>query len=101
MVITSRYFDGCPNWQLAEARLRSALQRVGRDGFRIERERVDTPEDAKQVGFFRGSPTVLIDGEDPFADPASPTGLSCRRYQTEAGPDGAPSVAQLEAVLNR
>jgi hypothetical protein len=33
----------------------------------ISEERVTTPENARRVG-FRGSPTVLIDGEDPFAD---------------------------------
>ncbi len=38
---------------------------------------------------FRGSPTVLVDGWDPFLDPASPVGLSCRVYRTEDGVTGA------------
>ena len=34
---------------------------------------VPTAEEAEAVG-FRGSPTVLVDGVDPFADPAAPVG---------------------------
>jgi hypothetical protein len=47
----------------------------------------------------RGSPTVLIDGEDPFADPDAPVGLACRVYPTADELAGAPSVAQLTAAL--
>jgi hypothetical protein len=47
---------------------------------------------------FRGSPTLLIDGIDPF-DATGPTGLFCRVYRTDAGPEGAPSLNQLLAAL--
>ena len=40
---------------------------------------VRTPQEAQAVG-FRGSPTALVDGIDPFADPVTPVGLSCRLY---------------------
>jgi hypothetical protein len=100
MELTVRYLDGCPNWRIAEARLWTALERLGMTPSRVTRERVDTPEAADRLG-FRGSPTILIDGDDPFADDAAPAGLSCRMYQTEAGPDGAPSAAQLAAALKR
>ena len=92
------YFDGCPNWQLADERLRDALARAGRDDVRVEHEQVTTPEQAVATG-FRGSPTVLVDGCDPFADPDAPVGLTCRVFRTEAGPAGAPTVEQLLAVL--
>ncbi len=59
---------------------------------------VSTPDDAKQWR-FHGSPTVLVDGRDPFAAPDAAVGLSCRLYQTDDGPAGAPSVEQLTAVL--
>lgn len=93
------YFDGCPNWQLADERLRDALTLAGRDEVRVEHRRVTTPEHAEATG-FRGSPTVLVDGRDPFADPGAPAGLSCRVFRTEAGVTGAPTVEQLLAVLS-
>lgn len=97
MDVTLQYFDGCPNWLLAAARLREALA-SGRADHRISHQKIETPEQADEAR-FRGSPTILVDGRDPFADADAPVGLSCRIYQTETGPDGAPSVAQLAMVL--
>lgn len=57
-VVTLLYFDGCPNWQLADERLR-ALQSEA--GFTLEHHQVETPEEAARVG-FAGSPTVLVGG---------------------------------------
>lgn len=93
------YFDGCPNWRLADQRLRDALTQAGRDDVRVEYRCVTTPEQAQESG-FRGSPTVLVDGRDPFADPDAPVGLSCRVFRTEAGLAGAPTVEQLVRVLS-
>ncbi|WP_231839581.1 thioredoxin family protein [Blastococcus saxobsidens] len=93
------YFDGCPNWQLADQRPRDALIQAGRDDVRVEHRRVTTPEQAQAAG-FRGSPTVLVDGRDPFADQDAPVGLSCRVFRTEAGLAGAPTVEQLFRVLS-
>jgi hypothetical protein len=98
--ITLRYFDGCPNWRLAEARLRRALAAIGAPATEIALERVETPEDAERLG-FRGSPTVLVDGADPFAEDGTPAGLACRVYRTERGTEGAPSETQLPAALER
>jgi hypothetical protein len=64
----------------------------------IERERVESAERAQEMD-FRGSPTVLIDGADPFLDRSAPVGLSCRLYRTDGVTEGAPSLAQLRAVL--
>lgn len=100
MQITLRYFDGCPNWRLTEARVKEALAAVGASEIGITYERVETQEQAERLG-FRGSPTLLVDGEDPFADQDAPVGLACRIYRTEEGPQGAPSVAQLRAALGR
>ena len=63
-------------------------------------EVVDTFEDATRLE-FRGSPSLLIDGRDPFLDQAGDVGLSCRIYRTEQGLQGAPSVDQLVAILTR
>jgi hypothetical protein len=48
---------------------------------------------------FRGSPTILLDGRDPFADAPSPTGSACRVYVTENGAAGSPTVEQLMKIL--
>ena len=98
MNVTLQYFDGCPNWRVADERLREALREAGVNGSQITYEKIETPEQAEEAG-FRGSPTILLNGGDPFATPEAPVGLSCRIYQTDAGPDGAPSLSQLAVVL--
>lgn len=93
--VTLLYFDGCPNWQVADERLRRLQDEAG---FTLEHATVDTPEDAERLG-FRGSPTLLIEGKDPFATGEEPAGLACRVYDTPDGPQGSPTLAQLRAVL--
>jgi hypothetical protein len=93
--VTLLFFDGCPNWQLADARLATLADELG---FEIERCHVETEEDAQRWQ-FRGSPTVLIDGRDVFATGDEPIGLSCRVYSTEHGLVGAPTVEQLRDVI--
>lgn len=99
MEITLQYFDDCPNWKVTDAHLRTLISDHGLDAT-VSYQLVDTPEAANEQG-FRGSPTVLIDGFDPFADRAAPVGLSCRVYQTEQGPAGSPTLNQLEAAIIR
>jgi hypothetical protein len=60
---------------------------------------VDDLAAAQQMRFL-GSPTILIDGIDPFADDALPASLSCRLYRTPIGLAGSPSVQQLIDILN-
>jgi len=91
------YFDGCPNWHVADDRLQEALEELG-SRVEVERVLVSTPEEA-QAWSFHGSPSVLVDGDDPFAEPGADVGLSCRLYRTSAGLAGAPTVAQLVEVL--
>lgn len=99
MKVQLLYFDGCPHWADAEAHLRQALRETGREEVGIEHVLVTTPEDAERW-HFAGSPTVLIDGTDPFREPDAPAGLSCRVYRTGHGTtSGAPTVQQLTDVL--
>jgi len=91
------YFDGCPNWHLADDRLQKALDELG-SKVEVERVLVSTREEA-EAWSFHGSPSVLVDGKDPFAERKADVGLSCRLYRTPAGPAGAPTVAQLVEVL--
>ena len=55
--------------------------------------------EAAQAG-MHGSPTLLVDGTDPFAAPGQPPSLSCRLYQDAAGrTSGAPTVEALRRAL--
>ncbi|RYV49969.1 thioredoxin family protein [Pengzhenrongella frigida] len=98
MTISLLYVAGCPHWQLLNNRLREALAAVGRGETAIDLVVVRTPREAEALG-FHGSPTVLVDGIDPFADATTPVGLACRLYRTPAGVAGSPSVEQLAAVV--
>lgn len=100
MDVTLQYFDGCPKWQAADENLRAALAQADITDVVVRRQLVETVEDAERLGFL-GSPTILIDGVDPFAEPGAAPGLSCRVYRTDAGLAGAPTVAQLRAALDR
>jgi hypothetical protein len=96
MEITLQYFDGCPNWKTTAAHL-ATLVGEGLDAG-VDYELIDTHELAVARG-FHGSPTVLIDGVDPFADDNAPVGLACRVYQTEDGYAGSPTLDQLRTVI--
>ncbi|AYM41779.1 alkylmercury lyase family protein [Mycobacteroides chelonae] len=91
----------CPNVQLLEDRIAAALadeQITATITHRI----VNTAEEANHHR-MTGSPTLLIDGEDPFEECGLTGGLSCRLYAGESGSglEGAPSVSALRAALRR
>jgi len=97
MDVALLYFDGCPNWRETDQRLRQALVAAGLE---VTPSYVSvTSHEAAERLSFRGSPTVLVDGVDPFADASDPVGLSCRVFRTPDGLRGAPTVEQLVAVL--
>ena len=96
MNLTLQHSNECPNWEQVEAHL-SALANERAD-LHITLQLIETQEAAVNLG-FRGSPTVLIEGEDPFADPEAPVGLSCRVYLTPEGLAGTPTLAQLRAAV--
>jgi hypothetical protein len=89
------YFDGCPNWQ----RTAEDLDALAREmTFTLQLVEVGPDDDLPRLG-FGGSPTVLIDGIDPFATPATAHEYACRVYQTSAGLAGSPTREQLRAAL--
>ena len=96
MDITLQYFDGCPNWKVTRTHLET-LEAEGID-MSVTLHLIDTPELAAAAN-FRGSPTVLIEGNDPFADPDAPVGLSCRVYRTDKGYVGSPTLEQLRDAV--
>lgn len=94
--MTLLYFDDCPHWMVADGHLRTLA--ADNPEMVIERRIVDTIEEA-EAARFRGSPSIIVDGVDAFADPSDPVGLSCRMYQTPHGPAGSPTLDQLRTVI--
>ena len=92
---------GCPHRDLAVSRASQAAANVGATVSIDAAEVVvlSSPEEAAASG-FRGSPTFLIDGADPFPANGEPS-WSCRLYPTDRGLEGSPSVTQLEEALRR
>ena len=99
MDVSLLYFDGCPHWKLAEQRVAAALAEVGRTGESVRPVLVETLEDAERLGFI-GSPTILVNGRDPFASDAGRPALACRVFTTPDGLAGSPTVEQLVEVLS-
>ncbi|MFE7113156.1 organomercurial lyase [Streptomyces sp. NPDC057575] len=97
MRITVLTVPECPNAPLAVERVTAAL--AGRDA-EVEMVEVRDQEQAAAYG-MNGSPTVLLDGVDPFALEGAAPSVSCRLYRDADGTvSGAPSVAALRMVLD-
>ena len=97
MDITLLYFDDCPNWKIVDERL--AVIAADRPDLTVSHHLVETLEEAERVG-FHGSPSILVDGVDVFAEPDAGVGMSCRVFHTPAGLAGAPTVEQLRTALD-
>lgn len=88
----------CPNRVLVLERLAEAVIAAGVPDVVVSERVVDDAGEAAVVG-MHGSPTVLLNGGDPFAEPGSGPSLSCRLYVTDTGLAGAPTVRELVAAL--
>lgn len=89
----------CPNDAPATALLRRLLDEVGASASPIRRTVVTSPQQAADLG-FAGSPTILINGVDPFAVTDRNLGLSCRMYPTASGRAGLPEPAALRSAIS-
>jgi hypothetical protein len=99
MELTLLTVPDCPNAAVFEQRLAAAL--AGRPDAVVRRREVADEREAAQAG-MRGSPTLLINGVDPFAAPGQAPGLACRLYRDEAGrAAGAPTVEALRHALHQ
>jgi hypothetical protein len=99
MELTVLTVAGCPNGPLLEERLREVL--AGRSDVTVTRRVVAAQDGAERLG-MRGSPTLLVDGVDPFAEPGTPFSVSCRMYRDEDGRlGGAPPVDALRRAVRR
>lgn len=98
MRIRLLFVPGCPGMPLLDRRLARAVS--GRRDVRNDRQVITDERQAVAAG-MTGSPTMLVEGRDPFGQPRPLPGLSCRLYRTEEDRlDSAPSVAQLRLVLS-
>ncbi|HEY7145681.1 MAG TPA: thioredoxin family protein [Streptosporangiaceae bacterium] len=98
MRLTILAVPDCPNAPVLAARLAAILP--GRADIPVSRELITDESEAARRG-MRGSPTLLIDGADPFAEPGQPPSISCRLYRDDDGrASGAPSAARLRQVID-
>ena len=99
MELTLLTVPACPSAALFEERLAAAL--AGHPDTVVRRRQVTDEREAAEAG-MHGSPTLLIDGVDPFAAPGQPPSLSCRLYRDATGrADGAPPVDALRRILDQ
>ncbi|HMH94117.1 MAG TPA: organomercurial lyase [Streptosporangiaceae bacterium] len=90
---------GCPNAAVIGERLAGVL--ADYPAARLVRHVVHDEAETARLG-MHGSPTLLVNGVDPFAAPGTPVSISCRIYRDESGRAwGAPSVAALRLALRQ
>jgi hypothetical protein len=90
---------GCPHAPVLEERLAEVL--AGWPAVTLVRRLITDAAQAARWG-MHGSPTLLINGLDPFAGPSVGPALACRMYPGENGRlEGAPSIACLRRVLEQ
>lgn len=88
----------CPNVTLLEQRLAQVLE--DRRDVTVSGHEIEDQDQAARQG-MNGSPTILVDGIDPFAGPGQHATVSCRLYRDGDGrADGAPSVRRLRQAIS-
>jgi protein-disulfide isomerase len=89
IVLELQYFDDCPNVPIMYQNATDAMDSLD---FDIELKNIIVADNAKaeRIG-FRGSPTLLINGQDllDMPKPENPS-LSCRNY-----PNGIPTAEDI------
>lgn len=97
MRITILTVPECPNVPVVQERITEAL-----DGRAAVIDLVEVFEEGEAARWgMTGSPTVLLNGTDPFPIPGAPPSVSCRLYRDAGGrTDGAPSVQALREAFS-
>jgi len=88
----------CPNESVALSVLRSAFDRVGLAAQSVRTTVIASQDQAEERGFF-GSPTILIDGVDPFGVAGQSPAFACRVYATLSGLSGVPPLGDVIAAV--
>jgi hypothetical protein len=88
----------CPNESVALSVLRSAFDGAGLAGQSVRTTVLASQEQAEERGFV-GSPTILINGVDPFGAAGQSLAYACRVYATPAGLSGVPPLGDVISAL--
>jgi hypothetical protein len=99
MHIEILHVPDCPHLGLARSRLSIALERAG-TAASVYEICVTSPKLADELG-MHGSPTITINGSDPFDHDQGEGSISCRLYRAGSRIAGAPGVAELIEVISR
>lgn len=91
----------CPHATLAETLLRVTLNELGLPHVPVLTTVIETIAEAIRRGFM-GSPSIMINGIDPWAQPDGDPDLACRLYPSSTGIPTQYSLAQAlcAAVLD-
>jgi len=89
----------CPHQTPATELIATALASTGVSA-NVTITTITTHDQAQRRG-FTGSPTILLNGSDPFATPDSPAALTCRLYPTPDGLRGVPDLRHLCQALTQ
>jgi hypothetical protein len=99
MELTVLAVPGCRSAPVLEQRLAQVL--TGRPAVTVERRVIADEIEAARWG-MHGSPTLLVNGRDPFAVPGAGPAVACRLYEGEDGRlEGAPPVEALRRALEQ
>ncbi|MFI5892398.1 hypothetical protein ACIA5D_20045 [Actinoplanes sp. NPDC051513] len=99
MLVQLLAVPNCPHAEPAAAVLRGALDEAGLNDVPVTTLIIDTQDEADRIGFI-GSPTILIDGRDPFPDSGQEPALACRLYRHPAGLSGIPPIDPIRQALH-
>lgn len=103
-LVSLLFWEGCPSHRPALEQLRAILLDLGHGDQAVAMQEVKTEEEAAAQRFI-GSPSIRVDGIDPFpVDEDVPTGLTCRVYRLRDGrfspvPDPQELRERLSAML--
>lgn len=98
MKIELLWFDGCPSHQRAKELLEEVLREENTVA-EIKMIQVRNNADAVEKHFL-GSPTIRINGVDPFAEPNQKSfAMQCRMYRTPESLKDVPTKAMLRAAV--
>lgn len=89
----------CPHEAAAAELITTAVAETGVQAT-VTHTVITSQDQARRRG-FAGSPTILVNGSDPFEDPAAPAAMACRLYPTPEGLRGVPALRELRRALKR
>jgi|SRR5215469_5357092 len=99
MHLTVLAVPGCLNAPVLEDRLAAILD--GLAGVSVSHQEISDEGEAARYG-MHGSPTLLIDGVDAFAEPGQLPSMACRLYRDGDGnAAGSPPATQLRQVIEQ